>query len=164
MSGNNLDRVKENQDFLIKQSEMLQAVIKRMADNSLEVKKFGLTAWAAIVGFGFTNRNPDLFKLAFILFILFGLLDVYYLYYERKFRDNFNRLVRIINHYASSDDEQWINKKQGNFLKPDVSRNFLEPGTFLRELPNTLKSWANLPYLITFVITILLLNIPLPSK
>jgi hypothetical protein len=53
----NPDWVKDNRDYLIKQSEMLQAVIGRMANNSLEVKKVGLTVWAAIVGFGFTNHK-----------------------------------------------------------------------------------------------------------
>ena len=78
-------------DYWLKQSEMLQSAISRMANNSLEIKKVGLTVWAAIVGFGFTNRSKALFTLAFVAFLLFGVLDIYYLYLERKFRDNFNR-------------------------------------------------------------------------
>jgi hypothetical protein len=60
--------------------------------------------------------------------------------------------------YGTTEDEEWINKVQGNFLKPDNSTKFLE------QLPNTLKSWSNLPYLITFLITILLLIVPLPAS
>ena len=146
-----------NRDYWMKQSEMLQAVIARMANNSLEVKKVGLTVWAAIVGFGFTNHNPALFLLAFVAFLLFGLLDVYYLYLERKFRGNFNRLSRILSGYGTPEDERWLESKHGNFLTPDPSINFLD------QLPNTLKSWANLPYLITFLITIALLIVPLPT-
>ena len=84
-----------NRDYWIKQSEMLQSAIARMANNSLEIKKVGLTVWAAIVGFGFTTTNRYLFLLAFVAFALFGVLDLYYLDLERKFRDNFNRLTRI---------------------------------------------------------------------
>ncbi len=164
MSDKDLDGVKKDRDFLIKQSEMLQAVIKRMADNSLEVKKFGLTVWTVIVGFGFQNRNPTLFILAFASFALFGLLDIYYLYLERVFRNNFNRLARIIGGYASRDDDLWVEKmkqQQRNFLIPDLSPDFLRQ---IFSKNSILKSWANLPYLITLVITIVLLNVPWPSK
>lgn len=58
-------------DYWIKQSEMLQSAIARMTNNSLEIKKVGLTVWAAIVGFGFTNHNAALFVLAFVAFVLF---------------------------------------------------------------------------------------------
>ncbi|MBW4472970.1 MAG: hypothetical protein KME45_21720 [Stenomitos rutilans HA7619-LM2] len=147
----------ENRDYWIKQSEMLQAAIARMANNSLEVKKVGITVWAAIVGFGFANRSTALFLLAFIAFALFGVLDLYYLDLERKFRENFNRLTRINSGYIISDDDAWVEKMQGNFLKPDGSTKFLE------QFPQAIQSWANLPYLITFLITILLLVVPFPA-
>jgi hypothetical protein len=146
-----------NRDYWIKQSEMLQSAIARMANNSLEIKKVGLTVWAAIVGFGFTTINRYLFLLAFVAFALFGLLDLYYLDLERKFRDNFNRLTRMISGYGTSEDDEWLEKAKGNFLKPDSSTQFLG------QLPNMLRSWANLPYLITFLITLLLLVVPLPA-
>ena len=155
MSTNYLDWVEKNREYLIKQSEMLQNAITRMANNSLEIKKVGLTVWAAIAGFGFTTKNRYLFILAFVAFALFGILDIYYLYLERKFRDNSNRLTRIISGYILSEDDEWIEKVKGNFLKPDNSTKFFG------QIPNTLKSWANLPYLITFLITILLLVVPL---
>lgn len=105
---NDANWVKENREYLIKQSEMLQNIIARMANNSLTVKQVGLAVWAAIVGFGFTNKNPILFVLAFSAFVLFGLLDIYYLFLEKAFRKNFNRLSRIIGNYPSSEDGQWI--------------------------------------------------------
>ena len=158
MPTNILDWIEKNKDYLIKQAEMLQSATARMANNSLEVKKVGITVWAAIAGFGFTNRSVALFVLAFVAFALFGVLDVYYLYLERKFRDNFNRLAQILSGYITSEDQEWIEKIKGNFLKPDNSTKFLE------QIPNTLKSWANLPYLVTLLITILLLVVPLPAS
>lgn len=147
----------DNRDYWIKQSEMLQNAIARMTNNSLEVKKVGITVWAAIVGFGFTNHSAALFLLAFVAFVLFGILDVYYLYLERKFRDNFNCLTRLLNGYGTCEDDEWIEKTRGNFLKIDSSTNFLG------QLPTTLKSWSNLPYLITLLITIALLIAPMPA-
>jgi len=157
MPTNVSDWIEENQNYLIKQTEMLQSAIARMSNNSLEVKKVGITVWSAIVGFGFANRNVALFMLAFVSFTLFGVLDAYYLYLERKFRDNFNRLVRILSGYTIPEDQEWIDKAKGNFLKPDTSTKFLI------QISITLKSWANLPYLITFLITILLLFVPMQS-
>jgi hypothetical protein len=148
----------ENRDYWVKQSEMLQSAISRMANNSLEIKKVGLTVWAAIAGFGFTNRNRSLFVLAFVAFVLFGLLDVYYLFLERKLRNNFNRLARILSGYGTSEDDLWLENIRGNFVKPELYPKFLE------QLPSTLKSWANLPYLVTFLITILLLTVPFPPE
>lgn len=96
MPTNYLDWVERNKEYLIKQTEMLQSAIARMANNSLEIKKVGLAVWAALVGFGFTTTSRYLFVLAFLTFALFGVLDIYYLYLERKFRDNFNRLTQMI--------------------------------------------------------------------
>ncbi|HEY9631504.1 MAG TPA: hypothetical protein V6C84_29790 [Coleofasciculaceae cyanobacterium] len=158
---NHADWVRENREYLIKQTELLQNVITRMANNSLAVKQVGLTVWAAIVGFGFTNKNAILFVLAFGAFALFGVLDIYYLYLEKAFRKNFNRLSRILGGYAFGEDELWVEQMQQqgrNFLIPDLSPNFLGQ---LFSKDSILKSWANLPYLITLVLTIVLLNVPL---
>lgn len=173
MATNDADKIHQDRGYLITQSEMLQNIIARMASNSLTVKQVGLTVWAAIVGFGFENKNPALFILAFIAFILFGMLDIYYLFQERKFRENFNRLAWIISGHATEDEKRkWIEARDGNFLIPLPAKgSFNTDGTpnqcasklynFPRELPNTLKSWANLPYLITLVITIVLLTVDL---
>lgn len=155
MTTNVSDWIEKNKDYLIKQTEMLQTVIVRMASNSLSVKQVGLSVWSALVGFGFANRSYALFILALTSFLLFGLLDIYYLYLERKFRDNFNRLTRILGGYISEGDDEWITRMRGNFVKPDSST------TFLNQFMNTLESWSNLPYLVTFLATLLLLAIPL---
>lgn len=144
-------------DYWIKQSEMLQGVINRMASNSLEVKKFGVTVWTAITGFGVTNDNNWFFGLALASIIVFGVLDLYYLFLERKFRDNYGRLVKLINGYGSPEDEKWAKQIEGNFMKLDKS------ATFLRRLAITIKSWANLPYLIMLAVTITLFFVDFSS-
>jgi hypothetical protein len=152
MTAGNQNSIKENRDYLIKQSEMLQAIINRMAGNSLTVKQVGLTIWTALLGFGFTNKVPSLFVLAIISYILLGLLDGYYLYLERRFRGNFNRLTELL---CGFDDNALDNMQQlkGNFIK-------LEPLTAGKEFQmyiSTFKSWANLPYLVIIVITLVIL-------
>ncbi|MGD1860595.1 MAG: hypothetical protein ACFB0E_11570 [Leptolyngbyaceae cyanobacterium] len=142
-------------DYWIKQSELLQNAINRMANNSLEVKKFGVAVWTAITGFGVTNDNDGFFVLAFAAVIVFAILDLYYLFLERKFRDNYNRLVRLISGYGKPADHQWVMDVQGNFMKPDRADSFLgvlfNPQKFKL---NPTRSWANLPYLIMVAVTI----------
>lgn len=141
---------KEIPEFWIKQSDMLQGVINRMAANSMEVKKFGVTVWTVIVGFGVRNNNHGFFWLALASVFVFGVLDLYYLFLERKFRDNFNRLVRLINGCPSAKDQQWAADVQGNFMSLAGSAKFLP------RFPSTLASWANIPYLIMLIVTIAL--------
>jgi hypothetical protein len=143
--------------YWMKQSDMLQGVINRMAANSLEVKKFGVTVWTAIVGFGVQNDNNGFFVLALAAVIVFGVLDLYYLFLERKFRDNFSRLSRLINGYGSDYDQQWAREKKGNFLSLAGSAKFIP------RLPSTIASWANLPYLIMLAVTITLFWVKFPS-
>ena len=147
---------KDVREYWIKQSELLQGVVDRMANNSLEVKKFGVTVWTAITGFGVTNGNDWFFALSLASLIVFGVLDLYYLFLERKFRKNYNRLVRIIGGYGAVADEQWVVDIQGTFMRPDSSPKFLAG------LPSVLRSWANLPYLIMFAVTIALFFVEFP--
>ncbi len=49
----------------------------------------------------------------------------------------------------------------------EIQREFSQAGQlnqFIGQIPSTLESWENLPYLITFLITILLLVVPLPAS
>lgn len=152
-------------EYQIKQSEMLQGVINRMASNSLEIKKFGVTVWTAIVGFGVTNTNDWFFGLALASIFVFGVLDLYYLFLERKFRDNFSRLVKIINGYGSQEDQQWVKEIKGNFMNLTGSAKFLAVLFDPRKAKlNPARSWANLPYLIMFVVTVALFFVDLPTS
>lgn len=153
MTFNIAEFVQKNRDYLIKQSEMLQSIISRMASNSLTIKQLGITIWTTLMGFGFAYKLPSLFVLAIISFILLGLLDIYYLYLERRFRDNFKRLTKILCGYDSTSSE-YIDRVQGNFLtleKLSVNQTLL---LYFR----TLKSWTNLLYLIILIVTLIIVN------
>jgi hypothetical protein len=152
MTADNRDLIKENRDYLIKQSEMLQAIIARMASNSLAVKQLGFTTWTALVGFGFTNKTPSLFVLALISLISMGFLDMYYLLLERRFRTSFNRLTELLCGFNDQALEQ-IKSVKGNFVKPES----LSTDRALQMYLNTLNSWANLPYLLVILITLVIL-------
>jgi hypothetical protein len=116
MTTGNQNSIQNNRDYLVKQSEMLQAIVNRMASNSLAVKQLGLTLWTALMGFGFTNKTPFLFVLAMISLVFLGFLDMYYLLLEKRFRTNFNRLTELL---CGFDDEalKHMQDLKGNFVK-----------------------------------------------
>ncbi len=151
MSAGSSNPIKDNREYLVKQSEMLQATITRMASNSLAVKQLGLSIWTALVGFGFTNKTPSLFILAIISLILIALLDMYYLYLETRFRANFNRLTELL---CGFDDHAMENMQRlkGNFLKLET----ISIGKEFQMYISTSRSWANLPYLVIILVTLVI--------
>ncbi|MBW4506701.1 MAG: hypothetical protein KME64_09340 [Scytonematopsis contorta HA4267-MV1] len=151
MSADDSKPIKDNREYLVKQSEMLQATITRMASNSLAVKQLGLSIWTALVGFGFTNKTPSLFILAIISLILIALLDMYYLYLETRFRNNFNRLTELL---CGFDDHamESMQRLKGNFVKLEN----ISIGKEFQMYTSTFRSWANLPYLVIIVITLVI--------
>lgn len=148
----NYNFVKENREYLIKQSEMLQSIINRMASNSLNIKQLGITIWTALIGFGFTNKNRSLFILAIISLALLGFLDAYYLYLEQRFRRNFSRLTEVLCGFDTEPLEQ-VKRLKGNFITLEQ----LETNQILALYKNAIKSWANVFYLVILLATILVL-------
>lgn len=148
----NQNIIKENREYLVKQSEMLQAVITRMAGNSLTVKQLAFSIWTALVGFGFTNKTPSLFVLAIISVVLLALLDMYYLFLERRFRINFNGLTELLCGFDEKAFDKMKNLK-GNFLKLE----HISAKDEFQMYMSTIKSWANLPYLVVIAVTLVIL-------
>lgn len=70
----------------------LQEIIKRMASNSLEIKKWAITL---IVGTMILKSEQSQIFVALIPLFSFWFLDSYYLRQERLFRDKYNELIRI---------------------------------------------------------------------
>ena len=151
MTTNNYDFVKENREYLIKQSEMLQSVINRMASNSLTIKQLGITIWTTLMGFGFANKTRSLFGLAIISLALLSFLDAYYLYLEQRFRRNFNRLAEVLCG-LNTEASELVKRLKGNF----IALERLDTTQTLRLYLNAVISWANFPYIVVLVITLVI--------
>lgn len=83
----------------IEHLKMIEEVIKRMANNSLDIKKLYVTLFVAfmvlILKEKVTMTNNDYILTIFIMLIItvvFGFLDMYYLTLERKYRDLFDNI------------------------------------------------------------------------
>ena len=141
--------INNNREYLIKQSEMLQNIISRMASNSLTIKQLGIAIWTTLMGFGFTNKNPFLFILSIISLTLLGFLDAYYLYLEQRFRRNFNQLTEVLCGFSPKPPKQ-AEGLRGNF----ITLENLDRSCTLELYKNAIKSWANTPYLVILIITL----------
>ena len=83
----------------IEHLKMIEEVIKRMANNSLDIKKLYVTLFVAfmvlILKEKVTMTNNDYRLTIFIMLIItvvFGFFDMYYLTLERKYRDLFDNI------------------------------------------------------------------------
>lgn len=77
-----------------KHLDMIQSVIRRMAQNSFMMKGWSLTLVVAL--FAFIKDNLSCIMIPFIILptLLFGGLDAYYLMFERRYRKLYNT-VRV---------------------------------------------------------------------
>lgn len=84
----------------VKHLEFIENIIKRMADNSLNMKKFSVTIFLALIVFSISNnsiiekfKEPICYLLIFNT-IVFASLDAYYLYLERLYRELYKKVNR----------------------------------------------------------------------
>src|SRR6516162_7621959 len=81
-------------ELRVKQLEMLQAIIARLANYGATLKNYCITLTTAVTGFAITLRQPIAVLLALIPIIIFALLDAQFLRNERRFRGLFDELTR----------------------------------------------------------------------
>lgn len=88
----------------IEHLKMIEEVIKRMANNSLDIKKLYVTLFVAFMALILKEKvsmtNDAYGLIIFIMLIItvvFGFLDTYYLTLEKKYRDLFNDINLELN-------------------------------------------------------------------
>lgn len=73
--------------------QMLQDVINRMASNSANAKTWCITLVSAIIILAADKENPQVIEYTLLPVIMFYILDVYYLAYEKAFRALYNKFA-----------------------------------------------------------------------
>ncbi|CAN5613230.1 hypothetical protein BH09ACT8_BH09ACT8_19610 [soil metagenome] len=76
-----------------KHMDYVQAVITRLANNSVLLKGWALTLSSAVLGFAITQKHAGLALAALVPVTAFWLLDTYYLRQERAFRDMYTDIA-----------------------------------------------------------------------
>lgn len=77
----------------IKHLEMVQDVIKRMASNSFTLKGWTVTLVSAIFALSKLDTDKSFALFVFVPIITFWLLDSYYLYQERLYRQLYKEVA-----------------------------------------------------------------------
>lgn len=103
----------------IEHLKMIEEVIKRMANNSLDIKKLYVTLFVAFMVLILKEKvsmtNDDYGLIIFIMLIItvvFGFLDTYYLTLEKKYRYLFNDInLERKYRYLFNDINLELNKK-----------------------------------------------------
>lgn len=87
---------KEILELLDKQVDRYQTTAARLANNSVQVKTWCVTAVGALAAVAVNNHRSSLFLVALAILFLFMLLDVQYLWLERRFRSGAFELVAAV--------------------------------------------------------------------
>jgi hypothetical protein len=77
-------------ELRVKNLEMLQTLISRMAGYGASFKSYCITVTTGVIGFGLTLRSPALALLALLPVLAFAVADAQYLRVERRFRALFD--------------------------------------------------------------------------
>ncbi len=93
MDNNPTDRAKERAKILTEELKILQGVINRMAQNSLECKKWTLALAVGVLSLKI-EAISHLYGVLGVLLACFYLLDAYYLMLERLFREQYEWLIK----------------------------------------------------------------------
>lgn len=136
----------KKRSYLTKQLNMVQTIIDRMGRNSFLIKGWAISIIAGVFAISSKRLFPNSLSLAIFLIlilVLFWLLDSYYLYEERIFRNMYNNLVKEFN------DEQLISNKSNLFeIDPSkVDKDF--------QFYSIMFSKTEIPYLITIIAIIM---------
>lgn len=144
----------------IEHLKMIEEVIKRMADNSLSLKKLYIALYSGFTAIIFnTNKDKIDYNIIFIMLcitIIFFFLDVYYLRLEKKYRKLFNEVNK-----RNKDD-------QTNNYSMDISDiNLIEEKIYKCKYLNKVKfyrfefwnfiGWHNILYYLIFIIILVTL-------
>ena len=81
-------------EIKIKNLEMIQSIISRMANNSFLLKGWGITIISGIFSLNHEEMSFAIFLLIYLIIILFWILDSYYLQLERRFRVLYDDCVK----------------------------------------------------------------------
>lgn len=79
-----------SQDNKVKYLQMIQDVVKRMADTSAAMKRYTLVAFAGAAALARALEEADAMLLAMALVFIFWALDAQYLRQEKWFRDMYD--------------------------------------------------------------------------
>lgn len=93
--------------------EFIQNTISRMNTNSSQMKTMCITITSALFAVYAASQNKQMILIAFIPLFLCCLLDMYYLWQERKFRDFYTEAIKEQSIIQDFDFSSFRNYQKG---------------------------------------------------
>jgi hypothetical protein len=94
-------RLSDMSDQRLKHLEFLQGLVARMATNSMAAKGWSVGMTTALIALAAADKsNPRFILLAVFPVLVFWVVDGYYMYLERGYRDRFEAV-------SGTPDENW---------------------------------------------------------
>lgn len=93
--------------------EFIQNTISRMNANSSQIKTMCITIISALFAVYASSQNKQMILIAFIPLFLCCLLDMYYLWQERKFRDFYAEAIKEQSIIQDFDFSSFRNYQKG---------------------------------------------------
>lgn len=97
----------------IKFLEFIQNTIIRMNTNSAQIKTLCIAIISALFAVYSANQNKQIILIVFMPLCLCCLLDMYYLWQERKFRDLYNEVIKETSTIKDFDFSSFRNYQKG---------------------------------------------------
>jgi hypothetical protein len=145
-------------ELLEKQIDRYNGIVSRLANNSVQVKTWCVTAVGAVAAVAVNNGRSSLFVVALAILGVFMLLDVNYLFLERRFRAGAHDLVQRV---VSAEQRQFFVTRppalHGRRLGVGL-RTFLKRVLGLRDggTGEVMLSFTILPFYLTIACLLLL--------
>jgi hypothetical protein len=140
---------------------MIQGVIVRMSTNSSSCKAWCVTVVSAVLVIVADKGKPNYAWIAVLPTFIFFLLDVYYLAFEKAFRESYNKFIGKLHRRELVEDDLYSIFPSGKFNKHqwDAIRSFSVWGFYL-----CLVAFIGLAYWIALTPDIPNTPISTPSK
>lgn len=84
---------------LIKAWETFQNLSKGFGENAWKIRTMGIGFWAAIIAYGFKNKNESMYYLALMIILIFLLLEAGIRLLQQKYIEKSIEMEKSINDY-----------------------------------------------------------------
>ncbi|GIO56903.1 hypothetical protein [Paenibacillus cineris] len=104
---------------LVKAWESFQNLSKGFGENAWKVRTMGIGFWAAIIAYGYKNKNGSMYLIALMIILIFLLLEAGMRILQNKYIEKSIEMERSINDYLVGAEIQ--------IPKDGISTNVLTP-------------------------------------
>lgn len=104
--------------------KLIQGAIARMSGNSFLLKGWTVTLVAALFAFAAKDADRAFIVIAWVPLVVFGLLDTYYLWQEKLFREHYATVAALpagqVNFSMNIEPHKQTRKWRQSFVSPSI--------------------------------------------